>query len=324
VPEPAAVTDVDDKPWSIGVSVEDRRASRELFLEGNRLFRVPLFARAATQYLAALRKWKHPAFYFNLALAQINLDQEVEARENLERALKYGAEPLGVDEHKEAQRQFRLLERQLGRVRISCKIRGAEVTLDGVKLFTGPGSYEGWVKAEDHELTAKKSGYLSEARAVTVAAGKLEDVELHLITLDEASDQNRRWATWKPWAVVAAGSAVAIGGGVMHSLSAKNFSTYDDAFLRLPCVTDAGSTGCNEEQIGAELNDQLDRARLQQRLAIGAYAAGGAILATGAVLIYMNRPRTLEQESVGPAPDRLSLIPDLGADRIGVVLSVIH
>ncbi|HEX2690676.1 MAG TPA: hypothetical protein VHN14_28865 [Kofleriaceae bacterium] len=142
-------------------------------MEGNRLFKIPLFGRAAEQYTAALRQWKHPAFYFNLALAQLNLGKDVEAHDSLEQALKYGEEPLGAERFQEAKKQLQEVERQLGRLHVTCQTLGAEVTLDGVLLFTGPGSYEGWVKAQDHEITAKNPDYLAQARRVTISPGKL-------------------------------------------------------------------------------------------------------------------------------------------------------
>ena len=48
-----------------------------VFLEGNRLFKIPLFTRAAEKYIAAIEKWTHPALYFNLALTQLNLGQDL-------------------------------------------------------------------------------------------------------------------------------------------------------------------------------------------------------------------------------------------------------
>jgi hypothetical protein len=322
-PEIDAELDVGEQKWSKGVSSDERRAARELFLEGNRLFRVPLFARAATQYQAALTKWKHPAFFFNLALAQVNLGQEVEARASLEEAIRYGQAPLGTDEFQEAQKQLRDLERQLGRIRVQCETDGAEVFMDGAALFIGPGSYEGWVKAGPHELTAKKPNHISEARRVTVASGKLESLELRLVTLEQATEGSRRWSAWKPWAVVAAGTAVAVGGGVFHSRAAANFSSYDDAFLRLPCVTAEDSPGCTRADIGATLNDQLDKARQQQTIAIGAYAFGGALIATGAVLLYMNRPQLVE-DSPPYSTGRVTLVPELSPGTFGFALSVSH
>src|SRR5258707_466030 len=81
-------TEDDAKPWSQGVPLATRQAAQARFMKGNQLFMVPLFAQAVEQYIAALSQWKHPAFYFNLALAQLNLGQDVEARDNFEQALK--------------------------------------------------------------------------------------------------------------------------------------------------------------------------------------------------------------------------------------------
>lgn len=309
------------RPWSLSVSPDERKQARALFLEGNRLFRVPLFARAVAQYKAAIAIWKHPAFYFNLALAQINLDDNVAARDSLSRAMAYGAEPLGAERFAEAQKQLKDLERTLGKIRISCQTKGAEVTLDGDTLFVGPGAYENWIEAGDHEVTAKKSGYLSEARKVTVPQGMKQAVDLKLITLNEASDKNRRWAVWKPWAVVALGTAVAVTGGVFHARASASYEAYDDDFIRLPCVTNEDSLGCTKNDIPPSMQTRLDRAALQQKVAIGAYAAGGAILATGVVLLYMNRPRTVEE---APHGSQITIAPELSPTSLGLVLSVSH
>jgi tetratricopeptide (TPR) repeat protein len=167
---------VESTPWSRGVSLEDRRAARELLLEGNRLFRVPLFARAAVEYRAAIAKWPHPAFYFNLALAQLNLGEEVDARENLEHALEHGEQVLDDEQLLEARDQLRALERQLGRVKITCATRSAEVVMDGKTILLGPGTFQGWVKPGSHEISTRRSGYLAEDRRVEISAGELETI----------------------------------------------------------------------------------------------------------------------------------------------------
>lgn len=323
-PAPAddAPTAADDAPWNEGVSLEERRAARELFLEGNRLFRVPLFARAAEQYAAALARWKHPAFYFNLALAQINLGRELEAHESLQHALRYGEAPLGAPQLREAQRQLQEIRRRIGQIRVTCETPGAEVALDGVTLFIGPGSYEGWVAAKAHELTAKKAGYLSEARRVTVAAGERQQIELRLITLIQATDRSRRWAAWKPWAVAAAGGAIAAAGGVMHVLSARSFDAYDARFAQLDCAAmlDPARPGCTEDEIGPARSALLERAERRQAMAIAGYVVGGSLLAAGVVLSYMNRPRATERAPEG----RITVAPAVSADLVGVLVRVRH
>jgi hypothetical protein len=315
------LSDGEDKPWNTGVSRENREAARALFLEGNRLFRVPLFAQAAAQYIAALTTWKHPAFYFNLALAQLNLGQEVEARDNLEKALQHGEEPLGAEQFAEAQKQFQQVARQLGRIRVACQTQGAEVTLDGVTLFIGPGSYQGWIKAKAHEITAKKANYLSEARRVTVEHGQLQDLELKLVTLRDVEDTSRRWAVWKPWSVVAAGAAIAVGGGVLHVLAAGNFSDYDKQFQQQRC---AQMGGCTKGNIRSDLNVQLSRATREQQLAVGGYIAGGSVIAVGVVLLYMNRPRLEQEGPTRSSAASVTVVPEVSRDTLGILLSVSH
>lgn len=306
-------------PWDQGVPIETREAAREVFLEGNRLFKIPLFAQAIEKYTEALSRWKHPAFYFNLALAQLNLGQDLEARNSLEQAMKYGAEPLGADEFQEAKKQLREVEHRLGRIRVSCPTPGAEITLDGVTLFIGPGSQETWVKAQVHEVTAKRSQYVTQVKHVTVAPGAKETLDLPLRKLFE----DRPWAPWMPWAVVGSGAAVAAAGGVLHALSARDFHAYDSGFVKLLCAP----MGCTEQAIDEadpDLSPKLSRARLEQKIAVGGYIAGGAAIAAGVVLLYLNRPHLAEQEGENPRATGAAMVPVVSAEMLGVLVTVSH
>jgi tetratricopeptide (TPR) repeat protein len=308
----------EEMPWNRGVTVETRIAAREAFLEGNRLFKVPLFSQAVLKYAEALSQWKHPAFYFNLALAEINLGQYVEAREDLERALKYGEEPLRADRFREAQTQLVEVQRHLGRIRVSCPTPGAEIALDGAVLFTGPGEREVWVKAQAHEVAAKKPEYGAQSRRVTVVPGARETVELTLHKLIE----DRPWAVWKPWAVVGTGVGLAAASGVLQALSARDYNAYDRGFLQLPCAMD----GCTEQQIGGRLNARLRRARLEKQIAFGGYVAAGVALASGVVLLYMNQPHLREQqeEDANPRATGVAVAPVVSVDMLGVSVTVSH
>jgi len=309
----------ENMPWNKGITEETRTAARAVFLEGNRLFKIPLFSQAVEKYTEALDKWKHPAFYFNLAIAQINLSQYLEARENLEEALKYGPDPLREDRYQEAKKQLVEVEHHLGRIRVSCPTPGAEVTLDGVTLFTGPGSQEAWVKAQPHEVAAKRAEYVPQAKRVTVAAGTAETVNLSLRKLIE----DRPWAVWKPWALVGSGAAVAAAAGALHAVSAHDFKTYDSGFLKLSCA----ATGCKQQDIDTgdpNLSPRLSRARLEQKIAVGGYIAGGAALAAGVVLVYLNRPHLTEQEGTPPNATGVAMVPVVSADMLGVLVTVSH
>ena len=326
---PAAILAINapDTPWSRGVSMEDRRAARDLFLEGNRLFRIPLFAKAAEKYVVALGRWKHPVIYLNLAIAQLNAGQDVEARDSLQHALEYGEEPLGAENFQGAQLQLELVTRQLGRIRVTCRTPGAQVTLDGIPLFVGPGSYEGWVKAKDHEITGKRPEYLAEASRVTVTPGQLQDVHLKLITLSEATDASRRWTAWKPWAVTAVGGAVMVAGGVLHTLSYRNFRAFDNGIAELDCVDSTPApgikTGCSQTNITImNSNIFLNHARRQQQIALVSYAAGGSLVAAGIVLLYMNQPRLERLRTMSAGTRSISLTPAVSNDMLGIALNV--
>jgi hypothetical protein len=313
-----STADGNNQPWNRGVPTATREAARNLFLEGNRLFKIPLFVRAAEKYTAALARWQHPAFYFNLALAQLNLGEEVEAHDNLMRAVEHGDGALAPEELNEAQKQLHDLERQLGRLRISSPTPGAEVTLDGAPLFTAPGQHEGWSKAKAHEISAKHPAYLPRASRIVVAPGKLTAIDLSLVKLTDA--EVTRWAVWKPWAVIASGAVIALASGGVHALSARNFHRYDDDFERLGCAMG----GCMQDQIASSLRARLDRATLEQQLAVGGYIAGGALIATGAILAYLNRPHLAEDAALNQAGAAASIVPTISTDTLGVLVTVTH
>lgn len=323
VRDAAASSRGEGKPWNRGTTLAVREAANTLFVEGNRLFDAPLFAQAAAQYKAALRTWPHPAFHYNLALALLNLGQDVEARAHLKHAVQYGEEPLGTAEFAEAQRQLSALERQLGRITITCETPGAVVSLDGVALFTGPGQHHAWVmpRPKLHELTARKPEYLSESKQISVAPGALANAELKLITLDDAANASRRWSVWKPWIVVGAGVAIGAGGGVFHALSVRNFNRYDEEALRLSCANDQAMPGCRNDQIPPGLTDRLARAQQQQRIAVGSYIAGGVVAGAGLVMMLLNRPR-LAERAPSFSDRRVVVVPTLSPEMVGILVSV--
>jgi hypothetical protein len=193
----------------------------------------------------------------------------------------------------------KLLESQLAWIEVICHEPGADVTLDGKPLFTGPDVYKGLVRPGAHQLVAAKSGYLTESEAVVVSPGERRRVEIALVTLDQASDSSRRWATWKPWAVVGGGAALVIGGGVLHWRAAADYRAFDDEFVQLPCVTmpDPTEPGCPPGDVPADIEAPLNRADWERRLAMASYVAGGAAMATGLALMYFNRPRLAEGQA---------------------------
>jgi tetratricopeptide (TPR) repeat protein len=275
------------RPWAVGVAPEDQKTALQLFREGNGLLKESVFVQAAQKYRDALKHWDHPAIHYNLVLALLNLDQPLEVHENLEAAMRYGAEPLDHEKFEQAKAYQSLVERQLAKVKLACSEPGASVTLDGQPLFSAPGKYEGYLRAGPHSLVATKPGFIPFELSRALPAGELTEVEIKLFTEDDLTQYRRKWSSFVPWSVVAAGVVVAGAGGLMHQAAVSSVRDYD-----------AGINACGGCVPSADLLSKKTTGNTLQTASIVALAAGGATLVTGAVLVYVNRlqPYRTEQK----------------------------
>jgi hypothetical protein len=310
-----------DKPWAAGISMEQRQAARDIFLAGNKLFNEALFGKAAEKYKQALALLPHPFIHYNLAVAQINLGQHLEAYRSLQSALQYGGEHLGQAKHEQAQRYLAMLEKQLARIEVVCGQPGARVTLDGGILFDGPGAHEELVYAGEHQLVATSAGRIPATERVVLAPGQRVRVELEPL-LPGGMRRERRWAAWKPWAVVGAGVAAGVVGGVAHWRAVHNYGAFGDELEARGCATPGEDgnefMGCVGSAVAGEPGDSLGAARWQWRMAVGSYVAAGAAVTTGLVLVYLNRGRLVQVEPGGSDGSAAVLIPQVTSETVGL------
>ena len=151
----------------------------QLFTEGNADLGESRFAQALTKYREAIGHWDHPAIRFNMAICPIHLEQFVEAKDHLERGIAYGAAALGEDAYLAGDSYRELFDLQITRLTIVCREPGAQISLDGEYLFTGPGEEMRYVLRGEHLVLATPI---------------------------------RRWPRWEPYAVLAVGG-IATGAG---------------------------------------------------------------------------------------------------------------
>jgi hypothetical protein len=298
------------RPWAEGVTELDQKQAMELFTRGNGLLRDALFVRAADSYREALSHWKHPAIYYNLALALINLEKPLALYEALVQSMRFGAAPLDEDKFRRAQNYKRLTEAQLAQIEIVCNEPGTQVAMDGKVLFTGPGRHEALVPVGEHSIVGTKAGYLATTLPRVFKGGDDLTIEVKMYTVEDLTRQERRWAVWQPWAVVGGGVAVAALGGLLHA-SAKG--SYDDY--------DAGIAACGGCAPPDDLAGKRDRGDLLQGLAVSSYIAGGAAVAAGAVMVYLNRGR-LYRVSPEELEGGVAVVPTFGPDGAGLQATV--
>ncbi|ACY13681.1 conserved hypothetical protein [Haliangium ochraceum DSM 14365] len=294
------------KPWSQGVPMERRAEAREHFQEGNRLVQVPLFANAAEKYKQAIEIWPHPAFFYNLTIAQINLVQPVEAYGSIQRALAYEGDGLGEDKLRQAREYERLLSEQLGHVDIACAEPDAELRLDGRVVFVGPGRYRGVVLPGEHQLVAEKAGYVTETRTLVLSPGQ-RVAERIAMRRPLRPVTERYMPAWIPWATLGASAAVFAGALYVDDRASSQLALFNDVFPG-ECPR-----GCPEE-VAPDRTAEIDRAQGTRTNAVRLYVAGGIIAATGVTLLYLNRERVVQREQ----PGDIAAMPILGRGVAGV------
>jgi hypothetical protein len=238
----------------------------------------------------------------------------VAAYEALREALRWGRRGLVEHDYEMALRmQWELLETQIAELEVRCEQAGTEISLDGDLLFVGPDRRRVIVSTGKHQLIAKQPEHLTEIRDLAIFAGEQKKITIRLRGVEEYADSTRRWARWKPWAVVGGGIAVAMMGGLMHRISAANFAAFDREFT-LRC---AAGKGCRDDEV-PDLAERLDRAHMQQKLAVSSYVMGGVAMAAGMLLVSLNGPRPFSRQFFAGDGTKMSLVPEILPSGIGV------
>lgn len=293
-----------DEPWYRQAPAEARQQAQALFVEAIDKHQQLLRGEALALYERAMALWDNPDIQWNLALVLEDLGQYLRAHEQLERALRW-EEALGPERLRQVRERMAALETgRLARIEADREEPAAVITLDGKPWAPSAGRRSKVVLPGEHYLAARKPGYFPVTRTVVVKTGELARVPLSMD--EDRLLERRRWTTWKPWTVVAAGAFVAVVGA---GLEWRAFAHGGDA-------PEALARACNTERCDTVRVGLYERAVLENRLAIGAFAAGGAAIGVGLALVWINRPRAYRTEAGAPSP--IELAPILSPDRAGV------
>lgn len=300
-----AVAHADGEPWKKGVTAEQQQAAKKLLDEGNELLLQRDWNAALAKYQQAIHEWDHPGIRFNIVKCLVQLDRTLEAVDNLELALQYGAAPLDETVYGEALAYQKMLANEVSSVSVSCK-DPIDITLDGQPLGTCPGTAKRRVLPGPHQIVGKRAGFLTRTLELVVLGGKEQSVPVTLEPLTASGKVVRRWASWVPWAVVGSGVAVGAAGGILDARAFSNRDAYNAA------VQMCGTQGCDPDY----RSHLQDTALLENRVSIGMFVAGGAAIVTGGVMLYMNRARIVY-------PDRKEqLMPTASVTPTGATLGV--
>jgi len=286
----------DEPPWAQGVPAATQAKANELFAEGNALFAQLAHAAALDKYRAASALWDHPMIRFNMAVTLVRLDRMLEAADELDKALRFGATPFTTELYQQALDYQHLIKRQLGNIEVRCDLPGTQILLDGKPWFVAPGSAKVRVAGGEHIVVAERKEYLTVTRRLVVAGGSTASEQLKLVPLESALIVEYPQPKWLPWTVTGVGAAAAFGGLGLWLHAKKRLEDFDRDYTR-ECPT-----GCETDQeTYKKLVDKQDSALLEGKVGVSMMIAGGAIVVGGVIWGYVNRPtRRLPKVEVAP------------------------
>lgn len=294
------------RPWERDVSAEDRRAAETLFDQAVELHEQLLRDQAVARYEEALSRWENPHIRWNLALVTMDMGQYLLAHEHLERALSWGPEAFDPpDWEKITGMRQTLLRQHLAVIEARCDQPDAELALDGKPWFRGPGAARRVVLPGEHVITARKPGYFPLARSIVLPAGTQGAVTVAMSV--DGIFEKRRWAPWKPRAVLSGGLALGITG----------VGLYGDARWQLDAARAELAARCDGKLIcDPATPSAYRRSRWGHRIATGAMATAGTAVAAGVVLLFINHPRAYRTENRDGG--MFQLVPIASPDTAGV------
>ncbi|KFE68238.1 hypothetical protein [Hyalangium minutum] len=303
--QPGPVPSLTREPaWAKNVSLEQQQAAVGPFEQGNTMLKESLFIEAAKKYRESLQHWDHPATSYNLALAMMNLDKPDEVYALMNVSIAHGQAPLGPDRYQHAQKYIERMEHDYARMTLLCRT-DTSVTLKSEiqHLPVSCQRFERLLRPGPYLLSATHDGYQLPDLKLDVEPGQKLGYRLEI-------EEQRRWAAWKPWAVMGAGAALAVGGRLIHMKARDDLRAFDAR------VDELGGWMPPDPQVV----DARPRAKTLQRVAAVSYAVGGAAVFTGVALLYVNRL----QPKLHPVPlgdNELTVTPVVGGGQTGVQAS---
>lgn len=293
----AAPAHAQKSPWAEGVSEVNKASAKRLLDEGNTLLVDKKYVEALGKYEEAIKFWDHPAIRFNMVRCLIQLGRNLEAHASLELALKYGAAPHEETVYNEALAYQKLLASQVGDVTIKCDQDGVTLTLDGQPFGMCPTKQSRRVLAGQHQVVGTKPGLLPKTVELVITGGAPRDIEVKLDPLEKAARIEHRWPQWLPWSVFGGGLGVA-GLGILFQVLGSNQMKDYDRWVDEKCT---GNCAPDDPEL-AKVKYLKDGAELKSAIGVSLMITGGAAVATGAVMLFLNRGRTVYPSAVEVAP----------------------
>lgn len=282
------------------------------------------YRQAAAAFQRAYELSPHYAVLYNLAQAQVALGQPVEAIDTFQRYLLEGGANVPAERRAEVQAAIKQQQAHVSMLTVDTNVAGASIVVDGVSVGRSPLAGPLRVARGKHQVTAALEGY--RAQPQTVVAEENARVSVQLERGTAPADTPRPTAAAPPAAASPAPNAQS-APGAFHPLAAPQAPQSDPAPLLvqqspgpdaeapaqsdvrrtmgfvaggLGIVMGAAALGCYlwnrsrfDDYEAAKVNDvaKADSIRSVNAVTVGLAIGGGALIATGVVLVLTAPPR---------------------------------
>lgn len=296
----------------------NRDRARVLARDAAREHKQLKYKRAAELYRDAAKLWPRPELYRQAGMAYAQAVELLPAYQHLDHALRCGRGVLRAKAYKDAEEVMERLRPWFAELEVRCHQPGIAVGVDGASWFVCPADGGGGgrqvVLIGQHEVMARKDEHIDMRAPVFLTAGQRAVIEARLVPVEEEMVTTRRWAKWKPWAVVGGAVALAAVGGGLQWAADRRRDGYE-AVVANECMQ-----VCTGDDAGMWLRG-LDRAIVENRAALGMFAVSGAGLAAGLILLYLNRSRLRANPEAGRARMRVTSTVSRGGAGLAVRLA---
>lgn len=160
---------------------DDAQQADEHFRKGKELLKAGDKKGAREEYLAAFRLKRSYDVAGNLGSLELTLGLPRDAAEHLSFALRsYAASGTTAEQLEKARQRLVEAERQVGTVKLSVSVEGAEVLVDGKAVGRAPLGEDLFVEPGERTIEARLSGYEAARQTITLAKGQAVPVTLTL------------------------------------------------------------------------------------------------------------------------------------------------
>jgi tetratricopeptide (TPR) repeat protein len=288
-----------------------REAAAAHYARGIDLANQGLYEAALEQFNNAYVKSPHFAVLYNIGQAQIALGRPLDAITALSKYLRDGAEQVPLSRREQVQAQINLLESRIAELTIAADTTGAVIRVDGREVGRAPLFQPIRLAAGPHTVTATLANGAEVTRSVVLGEAERQRLQIDLAAvapkpapppapsvvteaptlLSQAAPPEPprpRGETMRRASYILAGAGVLAGGAALgvYLANRDTFADWQAGSERLQKLSQGTATYQMQATKNNELASSLTTAN---HTILGLSVAGGALVAAGATLFFVDR-----------------------------------